>query len=304
MNWVQPLLIDDMLKLFHDNFGGIDLAILGNLQHIDTGTEAGDADFGFVSGGAIVNSLTHEVEEFDVSLFGTGKGNRELVGGRVRINRDVFLLHILNSDGNTIVATELEVNLRIVHVLEHEAGIVIVNVAIGELHIVSTVAQVLTTGRKIGIVAGRTTIVERIRISPCEEMNLGIVIESVRHTHLVTFLEGVANADHLVGDVGDVDREPEISKIVGVWIVRNLGGSVFFTDGEFEDLGVVASRRLHTEIEIIIDVVETGAGDAGKMNLIIFGDVSTDTHDDGVDHVGGHLRATEIEGAKVDRVDV
>ena len=75
-----------------------------HFEHIDAAVEVGDIHLSAAGDSLAVNLLANEVEELDVRFFIVAKVNRELVGGRVRINGEVVFLDFRNVDDAAVVA--------------------------------------------------------------------------------------------------------------------------------------------------------------------------------------------------------
>ena len=113
-------------KLLHNDFGGVGLAVLVDLEHIDTAVEVGDIHLGSAGDGLAVHHLANDIEELDVSLLVVAEINGEVVGGGVRVDSRVVLLQLGNVHHLAIITRSFEENHRIVEFLPEVVGSIVV----------------------------------------------------------------------------------------------------------------------------------------------------------------------------------
>ena len=152
---LQPSLLYNIVsaKLLHNHFGGIDFAVLVDLEHINAAVEVSHVHLSGTGDGFAVNLLTNDVEELDISFFIVAKVHGEVVRGRVRINSGVVLLDFRNVHDFAVGAGNFQSQVfRVVVIVKEEHGIEIVNITVIERTYHSAVASVVAN---VGVAGGR-----------------------------------------------------------------------------------------------------------------------------------------------------
>ena len=120
-------------KLLHNDFGGEGLAVLVDLEHVDTAVEVGDIHLGSAGDGLAVHHLANDVEELDVSFLVIAEINGEVVSGGVRVDGGIVFLQFGNVHNFAIGTANFHSKiLGEIVVLEEEHRIVEIHIAVVE----------------------------------------------------------------------------------------------------------------------------------------------------------------------------